>query len=92
MLVRTKRSIAGLFAAATLAAGIAPAAEAHQTGLVNVDIHNVLNNNDVAVQIPISAAANVCGVSVDILSAGLVNGPVECDARSGKQRLTISQP
>jgi hypothetical protein len=49
--------------------------------LVNVFVTNVLNNN--TVQVPISAAANICGVSVAALTTLLASGPVTCTARSG---------
>jgi hypothetical protein len=94
-IIRSARvRFAALVTCAMLAVGLAaaPAASAQQSGLVNVDIHNVLNNNDVAVQIPINAAANVCGVNVVVLAQELASGPVTCDARSGNQMLTISQP
>jgi len=45
-----------------------------QEGLVN------LNIDDVTVQIPVTVAANICGVSVDILASGILNGPVDCQA------------
>ncbi|MFN2451367.1 MAG: hypothetical protein ABR541_03340 [Candidatus Dormibacteria bacterium] len=42
-------------------------------GLVNVTIanNNVLNNNTVTVTVPIQAAANICGVTVAVLSTGI---------------------
>jgi hypothetical protein len=48
----------------------APAASAQQSGLVNVDIQNVLNNNTVVanVTIPVTAAANICGVQVGVIA------------------------
>jgi hypothetical protein len=67
-----------------------PAASAQQQGLVNVDIHNVANNNNVSVAVPINAAANVCGVSVDVLSSLIANGPVDCDA-GANQDFTVTQ-
>jgi hypothetical protein len=70
--------------------GIAPAAGAQQSGLVNVDIHNVLNNNNVSVTVPINAAANVCGVTVAVLADELENGPVTCRA-GANQTFTIRQ-
>jgi hypothetical protein len=81
-----------LVTTAMLAIGLAaaPAASAQQSGLVNVDIHNVLNNNNVSVAIPINAAANICGVSVDVLSANLANGPVTCTS-GANQQFTVSQ-
>ena len=61
-------------------------------GLVNVTITNVLNNNSVAVQIPVNAAANICGLNVAVLAQELASGPVTCMSRSGNQSLMISQP
>ncbi len=60
--------------------------------LVNVNISNVLNNNDVDVTVPINAAANICGVDVDVLVlATAPSGPqvVDCDAR-GNQEVTVT--
>jgi len=81
-----------LVTTAMLAVGLAaaPAASAQQQGLVNVDIHNVLNNNKVAVTIPINAAANICGVDVDVLSTDLADGPVTCTA-GANQQFVVSQ-
>jgi hypothetical protein len=88
----TRMRFAALLTSAMLAIGLAaaPAASAQQHGLVNVDIHNVLNNNHVAVAIPINAAANICGVSVDVLTSNLANGPVTCTS-GANQQFTISQ-
>lgn len=46
----------------------------HQNGLINVNIQNV------DVQAPIAVAANVCGVSVNVLVHLLGQGPVDCTA------------
>jgi hypothetical protein len=88
----SKMRFAALLTSGALAAGLAaaPGASAQQQGLVNVDVHNVLNNNQVAVTIPINAAANICGVSVTALSDAIANGPVTCDA-GANQRFTVSQ-
>jgi hypothetical protein len=88
----TRMRFVALVTSGMLAIGLAaaPAASAQQSGLVNVDIHNVLNNNKVAVTIPINAAANICGVSVDVLSANLANGPVTCTA-GANQQFVVSQ-
>ena len=59
--------------------------------LVNVQVSNLLNNNNVAVNIPIQAAANICGVDVVLLASQVADAPVTCDARNGKRQLTISQ-
>jgi hypothetical protein len=67
---RGKRLLASLFVSALIATGVmAPAANAQQDGLVNVNVENVLNNNDIDVVVSVQAAAaiaaNVCGVVVD---------------------------
>lgn len=54
-----------------------------QDGLVNVNITNV------DAQVPITIAANVCGVAVDVLSAALLRGPVDCSANG--QAATVSE-
>jgi len=83
--------MASAVAALALGGGIATAAPANaqQNGLVNID--RVLNNNNVAVTVPINVAANVCGVTVAVLAADLLEGPVNCDARGG-QDVTVSLP
>lgn len=94
-MTRSKRIIA----AAALAGGMSlvPAIPAMASpvvtgGLVNVTVTNLLNTNSVALQIPINAAANICGVSVNVLSTGISTGATyTCTARSGQQTLTITQ-
>ena len=51
-------------------------------GLVNITITDVLNNNEVAVQVPIGVAANVCGVQANLLATGNVQQPVDCTSRT----------
>ena len=84
---------AALATAATLGStGPAQAQPINVGNLVNVNISNVLNNNDVDVAVPINAAANICGVDVDVLVLALApSGPqvVECNAR-GKQDFTVT--
>ena len=59
--------------------------------LVNVNLQNVLNNLSVALhvdranipvnaQVPIDVAANVCGVSVNVLAASIASGQGGCTA------------
>lgn len=59
--------------------------------LVNVNLQNVLNNLSVALnidranipvnaQVPIDVAANVCGVSVNVLAASVASGRGSCTA------------
>jgi hypothetical protein len=47
---------------------------AHQEGLVNVNL------DDITVLVPIAVAANVCDVTVAVLSTALLEGPTTCDA------------
>ena len=77
-----------IIALAVTTAVAAPAA-AQQSGLVNVDVSNVLNNLDLlnnslnnnTVQVPIGVAANVCGVNANVLAAQRKSGgPVTCKA------------
>ena len=68
--------------------------------LVNVNLSNVLNdlaldlkidkaNIPVNAQIPITIAANVCGVSINILSIGAGGGSSQgCTAQNGSPELT----
>jgi hypothetical protein len=81
-----------IIALAVTTAFAAPAA-AQQTGLVNVDVSNVLNNlsldllnnslNNNTVQVPIGVAANVCGVNANVLAAQRKSGgPVTCAAKN----------
>ena len=101
MLVRRKILSGTAVIASCLSIGLATPASAAQPvavgNLVNVQITNtnVLNNNDVdvdiAAQVPISVAANICGIDVAVLSADLADGEATCTSRSGNQRLTITQ-
>jgi hypothetical protein len=92
MITRTKRLVASTFVSALLFAGLAAPAPAQQAGLVNVEIRNVLNNNTVNVTVPISVAANICDVDVNVLSVDLEDGTATCEARTGRQIITITNP
>ena len=62
----------------------APAEAApRQSGLINVALV------DTTVQVPIAVAANVCGVAVGVLSAALVQGPVDCEALGGAEATNV---
>lgn len=87
---------AALAMAATL--GSTAPAQAHPPvavgNLVNVQITNVLNDNQIAIQIPINAAANICAGSVTVaIIAEVIEGgnPFECTSRSGNRDLVITQ-
>ena len=66
--------------------------------LVNVSLRNVLNNLSVALhveqanipvnaQVPIDVAANVCGVSVNVLAASVASGKGSCTATTSSPTL-----
>lgn len=48
--------------------------------LVNITLIDVLSGNEVAVQVPIGIAANVCGVQANVLAQGGIQEPVDCTA------------
>ena len=48
--------------------------------LVNIILVDVLSGNEVAVQVPIGVAANVCGIQANVLAQGNVQEPVDCTA------------
>ncbi|UJA20375.1 hypothetical protein HJD18_09240 [Thermoleophilia bacterium SCSIO 60948] len=48
--------------------------DARQEGLVNVNV------SDVVVKVPVSVAANICDVAVNVLAQQRRGGPVSCDA------------
>ena len=87
--------MAGAFALS--AASMTAPAVAQQSGLVNVDVSNVLNNLDLdllnnslnnnTVQVPIGVAANVCGVSANVLAADVKDGDAECTASNVSKAL-----
>jgi hypothetical protein len=69
--------------------------------LVNVNLQNVLNNLSVALhvdranipvnaQVPIDVAANVCGVSVNVLAASVASGKGSCTATTTSPTLIQS--
>ena len=48
--------------------------------LVNITVIDVLSHNEVAVQVPIGVAANVCGIQANVLAQGGIQEPVDCTA------------
>ena len=70
----------------------------HQSGLVNVDVHNVANNIakninvdvsqiPVTVQAPIGIAATVCGIGANVLGQQRDSGTATCSASSTSSAL-----
>jgi ChpA-C len=87
---KAKRMAAAMFATGLLATATAfPAAAAPQGGpvvtggLVNVTIVDAVDVNHNTVQLPISVAANVCGVTVAVLSDTDADGMLDCTAVAG---------
>jgi hypothetical protein len=70
------RALAVIAASLLALAGSTTAGAQNQSGLVNVAIV------DNTVQIPIGVAANVCGVTVNLLASNILNGDTTCSAVS----------
>jgi hypothetical protein len=73
---------------------------AQQGGLVNVDLRNAnilsnianhlnvnVSNVPITVQVPIDLAANVCGVSIDLLASAISHGGASCYAQGTSRAL-----
>jgi hypothetical protein len=85
-----RRACATLFAVCSIGTAVGvPIASAQPVitgGLVNLTITDVLNNNQVTVQVPVSAAAAICGVQVGVISA--LGQNVTCTPHSGNATAT----
>ena len=69
-----------------VAAAPAPAQPPDQTGLINVNV------TDNVLQVPVSLAANICGLQVGVLAVGLAQGPVDCTATSEADAVSVARP
>jgi glutamine phosphoribosylpyrophosphate amidotransferase len=90
---RFRLALVGAVAAASLALMAALPASAQtngQSGLVNVNVQDLALQVPVSVAVPVSAAANVCGVNVNVLAQQLQNGPVSCTATSDSTALNTA--
>lgn len=67
-------------------------AQPQQSGLVNVTLTDVLNNNQVNVQVPIGVAANVCGVDANVLAQRNNSGPVDCTSHTTQELPVAFRP
>jgi hypothetical protein len=94
--------IASATAVLTMAGSVAAATPADAAplitgGLVNVTVTDTLNNNNilqdvnVGVGAALGLAANVCDVSVAVLSAQLDRGDATCTSTANGQRVDIKQ-
>jgi hypothetical protein len=91
-MLQARKFFAATFASALMIVGVAsPAAWAQQTGLINVEITNVLNHNNVSANVPVNAAANICGVTVAILTANTANGQSFTCRSTATQTITVRQ-
>lgn len=88
--MRIRQSIAGLTLAAAATAGAlglaaGPAAATAQNGLVNVHAQDIASGNQVILlqNVPVSVAANVCGVTANVISTQLLSSnQATCVAKS----------
>ncbi len=97
--MKIQSKLAFSFAVGILSLGVAKGAYSQQSGLVNVNLGDVdltiaedINVNvsqiPVTVQVPIGVAANVCGISANVLAADLQDDDVaSCDAETTSQAL-----
>lgn len=81
-------AFAGAAALPALSASAAP--PVITGGLVNVTIVDVLSDNQVTVQVPVSVAANICDLDVNVLAVDLADGgPTDCS--NDQQIITVSR-
>jgi hypothetical protein len=73
VITRSLTALAVAGTAATLAAAPASAAT-NQSGLVNVAATNT------TIQVPVGVAANICGVTANVLASATSTAPVDCTA------------
>src|SRR5947207_15508700 len=89
-----KTRVAAVLAASAMSVGVLAGPAAAQPvftgGLVNISIFDVANNNNVNVQVPVGVAANVCGVSVNLLAQNTANGVTTDCTGSTTQQLPVA--
>jgi hypothetical protein len=85
-MTRLRKFVATAFATALMAVGAAAPASAQPVvtgGLINVTLVDVLSHDNIAVQVPVGIAANVCDVNAAVLLAAVRDtGSATCDATS----------
>jgi hypothetical protein len=85
-MTRLRKFVATAFATALMAVGAAAPASAQPVvtgGLINVTLVDVLSHDNIAVQVPVGIAANVCDVNAAVLLAAVRDtGSARCDATS----------
>jgi hypothetical protein len=101
-MTRTKHALAALAVGGAMAALPAVPAMAQGPvvtgGLVNVTVTDIANNNtvlssdNIAVGAALQVAANVCGVTVNVLATQLgQSGPISCTNPTGALGVDITQ-
>jgi uncharacterized protein HemY len=90
-----KKKFLAVCTAGTLAFGVAaaPAAQAQQNGLVNVDVGNVNIARDVNVAVAAAVVATVCGVQipVSVIARAAANNATVCTAPEINQPVTVTR-
>lgn len=90
-----KARVVAALAATAMSIGVLAGPAAAQPvitgGLVNITITDLLNNNQVNVQVPIGVAANVCGVSANVLAQSR-DQTVSCTSSSTQQLPVAFRP
>jgi hypothetical protein len=89
---RIKRAATAAAIAGALAIPAAAPASAQPVitgGLVNVTIVDLISLEQTSLQVPITVAANVCGVSVAALAQDLRTGAVDCSNET--RQVTVTQ-
>jgi hypothetical protein len=74
--------MAGAVGVAALPAGAQPVVTG---GLVNVTVTDVVSHDIVNVQVPVNVAAQVCGVSANVLSQNTSTSAVNCPSGTLQQ-------
>ncbi len=79
--------VGGILAAGTVGVAASPAGAqpAVTGGLVNVTVTDVASHNLVNVQVPVNVAAEVCGVSANVLAQNTSSSPVRCSSATLQQ-------
>lgn len=79
----------GGVAAAALPASAQPVISG---GLVNVTLTDVASHNQVNVQVPVSVAANVCGVTANVIAQHTGAAPIDCTGSTTASLPVAFQP
>jgi hypothetical protein len=89
-LSRPKRIVASACATAMAAVAFAaPATAQPQIGLVNVDLD--VSHNNIAIPVSVNAAANICGVEVEVLTTDLLDNNQAFCAADADQTVELVQ-